>query len=499
MNARQEIERLYFLDYGNPVEFGIRFGAIFFAAVSFYVYSGWLITWVWFGAYAATHLLYFIFLRLRKSSATRLDLHVASVLLLVVIAAFLWFPAYLVLQPDRTMQIGGIGAIGITVVIMVRRSDTPLLVIITEIIFLALIAAAILFSFLPSLEFVSAKLTLTVIGVAFVAYFGEAIVTTRNQRLRAEAKRTDDLQAQKMETLGRMAGGIAHDFNNLLTAIGGNLTVIGVAFVAYFGEAIVTTRNQRLRAEAKRTDDLQAQKMETLGRMAGGIAHDFNNLLTAIGGNLDLYSEVTDQARRDEFVDAAKTATISAAAHVEQLLVYARRAHRVPVLTNTRTVLTEAHNLAYTLLPSLVRLTVDFPDEPALIKVDTNQMVNSVLNLITNARDAMPGGGHIDLSYRITRSNVALPQISGESLPPGDFVEIHVSDTGPGIDEEILPQVVEPFFTTKGRVNGTGLGLSMVEGFCRSSNGGLSIRTSSGGTVVCIFLPLVTADQANEG
>ena len=436
MNARQEIERLYFLDYGNPVEFGIRFGAIFFAAVSFYVYSGWLITWVWFGAYAATHLLYFIFLRLRKSSATRLDLHVASVLLLVVIAAFLWFPAYLVLQPDRTMQIGGIGAIGITVVIMVRRSDTPLLVIITEIIFLALIAAAILFSFLPSLEFVSAKLT---------------------------------------------------------------LTVIGVAFVAYFGEAIVTTRNQRLRAEAKRTDDLQAQKMETLGRRAGGGAHDFNNLLTAIGGNLDLYSEVTDQARRDEFVDAAKTATISAAAHVEQLLVYARRAHRVPVLTNTRTVLTEAHNLAYTLLPSLVRLTVDFPDEPALIKVDTNQMVNSVLNLITNARDAMPGGGHIDLSYRITRSNVALPQISGESLPPGDFVEIHVSDTGPGIDEEILPQVVEPFFTTKGRVNGTGLGLSMVEGFCRSSNGGLSIRTSSGGTVVCIFLPLVTADQANEG
>ena len=427
MDAQHECKRLYSLDYGNWFEFALRFGAIFFASVSFYLYSGWILTWIWYGAYASTHLIYFSFLKLRMSSATTRDLNIASVLLLAIICAFLSFPSYLVLQPDDTMQIGGVGAVGITIVIMVRRSDTPILIIAAEILIVAMIALAILYAILPTLEPLSAKLT---------------------------------------------------------------LTIIGTAFVAYFAEAIVTTRNQRLRADAKQKDDLQAQKMETLGRMAGGIAHDFNNLLTAIGGNLELYHEVTDQAQRDEFVAEARSAVNSAAANVEQLLVYARRARRTAVLTDVASVLGKVDDLAQTLLPSSVKLTVEILTDRVPIRVDANQMVNSVLNLVTNSRDAMQNGGKIAISYQNSASDTPRPLPGGGSLGAGEYVAIKVSDNGQGIDHDILARVVEPFFTTKGKTLGTGLGLSMVEGFCRSSNGGLSIQSSAAGTNSCIYLPI---------
>ncbi len=427
MDHQAEFERLFRLDYGNLAEFGFRFAAIIFAGASFYIYSGWLIVWLWILAYATGHLALYSFLRARRRNCTPKDLTIAGILLTWTLACFLSLPTYLIIQTDDVMQTGGFGAIIITIVIMIRRSDTQLFVILTEIAFVAALTLTTLADVLPLASEPSAKLTLIVIGGALVAYFAESLITARAQRL------------------------------------------------------ALASRHSR---------DLQAQKMEVLGRVAGGVAHDFNNLLTVIVGNLDLHDESTDPQDKKLCLNNARTAVNQAALHVEQLLDYSRRSHTELDLTRLNVVLQDAAMASRQLLPTSVPLIVPSGVHDAWIRVDSSKFVSAFMNLVTNARDALGPDGKIIVTCETSDMTVGMVLDDTTSLPPGPYAQVAVVDNGSGMASDLIGKVRDPFFTTKLPGKGTGLGLPMVDGFCRSMGGALMLDSSRQGTTATMILPI---------
>lgn len=246
--------------------------------------------------------------------------------------------------------------------------------------------------------------------------------------------------------------------------------------------------DQRERAESALR---QAQKMEAVGQLTGGLAHDFNNLLAGITGALEMIGRRVDQGRVADlprYVEAGLGAAHRAAALTHRLLAFSRRQTLSPRPTQANRLLEEFIDLVRrTMGPSI---TVKVHADPALwpTLVDANQLENALLNLCINARDAMPDGG----TLAITTQNVSLydTEASKRGLEPGDYVTIMVGDDGVGIAPEDIDRVFEPFFTTKPTGQGTGLGLSMVYGFARQSNGLVRVRSRHGqGTDVRIYLP----------
>jgi len=245
---------------------------------------------------------------------------------------------------------------------------------------------------------------------------------------------------------------------------------------------------QRERAE---TALRQAQKMEAVGQLTGGIAHDFNNLLAGITGALEMIGRRTEQGRIADvprYIEAGLGAAHRAAALTHRLLAFSRRQTLSPRPTKPNCLVEDFIDLVRRTVGPAV--AVEIETDPALwpTLVDANQLENALLNLCINARDAMPDGGRL----AITTLNVSLDVVEGgkRGLNPGDYVTITVSDTGVGIPPADLDRVFEPFFTTKPTGQGTGLGLSMVYGFARQSNGLVRICSQAGeGTQVRIYLP----------
>ena len=235
----------------------------------------------------------------------------------------------------------------------------------------------------------------------------------------------------------------------------------------------------------------QAQKMEAVGQLTGGLAHDFNNLLAGITGAFEMIGRRIDQGRTPDaprYVEAGLAAANRAAALTHRLLAFSRRQTLSPRPTQANSLVEDFIDLVRrTVGPAIaVEIETDRSLWPTL--VDANQLENALLNLCINARDAMPDGG----ALTITTLNVSLCEVEGSKrgLDPGDYVTITVGDTGVGIAPEDLDRVFEPFFTTKPTGQGTGLGLSMVYGFARQSNGLVRIRSQPGeGTRVRIYLP----------
>lgn len=242
----------------------------------------------------------------------------------------------------------------------------------------------------------------------------------------------------------------------------------------------------------------EAEKLSAIAQITGGVAHDFNNLLTVISLNLEMLLEilpVTDQVR--EFVEPALSAAQSGADLTSSLLSFARRQplrpesiEVDPLLERVREFATRSIGVAY---------RIDLHGAPGLwsVRADRTQLETAVLNLLLNARDAMPGGGTIG----VAAANLALDQARAESwgVPlAGDYVVISVSDHGTGIPPEVLPLVFEPFFTTKSADKGTGLGLSMVIGFAKQSGGHAALYSEPGrGTVARIYLPRLDGVRAS--
>ncbi len=256
-------------------------------------------------------------------------------------------------------------------------------------------------------------------------------------------------------------------------------------------EALRKEATDRERAEAALR---QSQKMDAIGQLTGGIAHDFNNMLAGISGSLEMISRRAAQGRTEgleRYIEAALTSTARAAALTHRLLAFSRRQTLDPQPTDAnRLVLGMAELFRNTVGPA-IRIETRLASELHLTLCDPNQLENALLNLIINARDAMPDGG----SLVIETANSVFPDRRGETgdgpgPPSGDYATLIITDTGVGMTPATLARAFDPFFTTKPLGQGTGLGLSMVYGFVQQSGGKVLLRSKEGlGTTVTIYLP----------
>ena len=244
------------------------------------------------------------------------------------------------------------------------------------------------------------------------------------------------------------------------------------------------------------TQFAQSQKMQAVGQLAGGIAHDFNNLLTAMIGFCDLLL-LRHKPGDSSFGDIMqiKQNANRAANLVRQLLAFSRQQTLQPRVLDVTDALTELLHLLRRLIGENIELKMVHGRDLGLVRVDQGQLEQVLINLCVNARDAMPRGGKLTIKTmnRKTRTNLRL---SGEDMPPGDWVVISVTDTGTGIPPNILTRIFEPFFSTKEVGSGTGLGLSTVYGIVRQTGGYVNVESTVGeGTVFWIYLPRHEAEE----
>ena len=242
---------------------------------------------------------------------------------------------------------------------------------------------------------------------------------------------------------------------------------------------------------------VQAQKMEAVGQLTGGLAHDFNNLLTIIIGNLSALQQRVGSGAGAEFVDPSLQAARRGAELIRRLLTFSRRQTLAPTAVEVGALV---HNMTHLLARTLgetIRIHLRLPGAPLHALVDPHQLENAILNLAINARDAMPEGGELTIAVALRQLDTALAGVV--EVPPGDYVQIDISDTGKGIEPAVLQRVFEPFFTPQAFGSGSGLGLSMVYGFVRQSGGNIRIRSTPGqGTHVRFVLPTTSAHASPE-
>jgi two-component system cell cycle sensor histidine kinase/response regulator CckA len=256
------------------------------------------------------------------------------------------------------------------------------------------------------------------------------------------------------------------------------------------GTIIDITDRKRLEEQLR-----QSAKMEAVGRLAGGVAHDFNNLLTAILGYSDILLErlpARSPLRRHAL--EVKRAGERAADLTRQLLAFSRQQVLEPRVLDLNAVVTDMQKLLRRLIGEHIELTSHLEPGLGKVKADPSQIEQVILNLVVNARDAMPEGGKLTLSTRSVRLD---ERYASENLnvKPGSYVLLSVSDTGCGMDAETRARIFEPFFTTKGKEKGTGLGLATVYGVVRQSGGHIEVESELGkGSTFNVYLPQVEAE-----
>ncbi len=240
---------------------------------------------------------------------------------------------------------------------------------------------------------------------------------------------------------------------------------------------------------------LEAQKLESIGRLAGGVAHDFNNMLTAIFGNLQFAQTSVSLDETRPLIATALIAAERSAALTAQLLAFGRRQVIEPKVISANDLIRRLDTVFRRAIGEQVQVVLSLAAE-GRVRAGESQLEQVVMNLVTNARDAMPNGGVLTLETL----DVTLDQRYADSQPdvkPGAYLLIAVSDTGPGIPPDALPHVFEPFFTT--RAGGTGLGLATCYGIVKQSGGHLSVYSEPGqGTTFKVYLPRVDAEAVAE-
>ncbi len=262
-------------------------------------------------------------------------------------------------------------------------------------------------------------------------------------------------------------------------------------------ERLAEQERLRVTEEALR----QAQKMEAVGQLTGGLAHDFNNLLAGISGAFEMIRMRIAQGRSadvDKYLTAGQGATRRAAALTHRLLAFARRQTLTPKPVVINRLLGDLVELVQRTVGPGIAVETAAAAGLWTALVDVNQLENALLNLCINARDAMPDGGRIT----IETGNKWLDEHTARdrNLTPGQYVTVCVSDTGSGIEKDLLDRVFDPFFTTKPLGQGTGLGLSMVYGFARQSHGHVRIYSEVGqGTMICVYLPRHLGEEEDAG
>ena len=297
----------------------------------------------------------------------------------------------------------------------------------------------------------------------------------------------------------------------------GLLIIMASLVAAVFGvaHAALTRANARLKSQAAdlaQTNRLlqtqmreremaeealrQSQKMEAIGQLSGGIAHDFNNLLTIVKGNLQLLQRRLAAGRTDvaRYVDLAMDGVTRATSVTQRILAFSRRQPLSPKPVNLSRLITDVELLLRHSSGSGIEVETRLESDWWVL-CDPSQMENVVINLVINARDAMPSGGKVI----IETSDVNGGFTAIDEVPPGEYVLLSVIDTGVGMTPEVLSKAIDPFFTTKPQGQGTGLGLSMIFGYIKQSKGYLHIASQPGkGTTVTILLPRYIGDEIGQ-
>ena len=276
--------------------------------------------------------------------------------------------------------------------------------------------------------------------------------------------------------------------------------------------------NNKLRTEAAergRIEDAlrQSHKMEAVGQLTGGLAHDFNNLLTGISGSLELIRMRMVQGRTaelDRYVEIAQSSVNRAAALTHRLLAFSRRQTLDPKPIGVDGLVGSMADLFRRTVGLSIQIETKLTGELWLALCDPNQLENALLNLVINARDAMPDGGNLVIetaNVALDDQRAASSHVPLRNVPSGDYVALSVTDSGTGMSATTMAHVFDPFYTTKPLGQGTGLGMSMIYGFVQQSGGHIHLRSEEGqGTTVTIYLPRyfgavdeVTAVSGTEG
>jgi signal transduction histidine kinase/CheY-like chemotaxis protein len=271
----------------------------------------------------------------------------------------------------------------------------------------------------------------------------------------------------------------------------------------------ITERKQAEEARGQLEAQLrQAQKMEAIGQLTGGIAHDFNNILQSILGNLTIAGERIDARGDPKLARALDRAEISAQRArelIQQMLTFSRGRRGEPRLVSLRELVGEAAKLLRPTLPSTIEIAADLGAEVAAVKADPIQVEQVLLNLCINARDAMAGAGAIALAVRQVRHDGAVCTACRQRFS-GEFVEVSVRDTGPGVAGEVVERMFEPFFSTKEVGKGSGMGLAMVHGIVHEHGGHVLVESAPGaGARFRVAFPAahgepaVSAERPGEG
>ena len=255
-----------------------------------------------------------------------------------------------------------------------------------------------------------------------------------------------------------------------------------------------------LTAQRRLEEELhQSRKMDAIGRLAGGVAHDFNNVLTAI----TCYSEIllsafeeTDDRRTD--VLEIKKAARRAASLTGQLLAFSRRQVLQPRILDLNFVVDDMQRMLARMIGEDIHLTIRHDPDAQTVRADPGQLGQVIMNLAVNARDAMPSGGELTIETGSALLDAPLDHAHG-TVPPGDYATLRVADSGHGMSETVLAQVYEPFFTTKEKGRGTGLGLSTVYGIVSQSAGHITVTTTEGtGTTFTLYLPRIQERESEQ-
>ncbi len=250
----------------------------------------------------------------------------------------------------------------------------------------------------------------------------------------------------------------------------------------FFGSQLDITRRREAETALRR-----AQKMEAIGQLTGGIAHDFNNLLQVIIGNLQMARTVVEQPDKlSRYHDSVMNAAQKAKALTQQLLAFSRKQPLEARIVNLNRVISELRELLSKTLGSHIEIDLDLSPDLANAQIDIIQLEMALINILANARDAMPNGGKVI----IKTSNVTVVK-GGDAAGSGRYVELSVRDSGEGMSQDVISHITEPFFTTKEVGRGTGLGLAQVYGFVKQSDGGFGVDSKVGsGTTIRLTFPV---------
>jgi PAS domain S-box-containing protein len=234
----------------------------------------------------------------------------------------------------------------------------------------------------------------------------------------------------------------------------------------------------------------QSQKMEAVGQLTGGVAHDFNNLLTVIANSLDLLSRpLRNQAQRQQIIDSAQRATERGAKLTQQLLAFSRRQSLRPDIHDLNKLIGEFEPVLRRACSAPIDFRLSLSETPVAANIDAPQFETALLNLVVNARDAMPDGGMVRIATGHETIDVARARTMAD-VAPGEYATVSIADNGEGMTPEVLARAFEPFFTTKEVGRGSGLGLSQVYGFVTQSGGHVDIDSRpDAGTTITLYLP----------